>query len=117
MKGKVNFVNDILEINMREISFEFFGFKSYKIDPPVVSVPSRYIGFDVYISGTFNHELSVLVCYKKISENQYEMVKLYELSSPTHRNTPEAEMAARYFQNNYLVKKCGYDISTIMHSP
>jgi hypothetical protein len=120
LEEKVSFKDDILRttitrhnnktmknIKMRELSFSFFGFKCFKIHPLLISVPGRYDGFDVLLAGNFNHEMDVLVCYKKV-DRTIEKIRICELGRDTC--SPEAEMAVRYFSENYLRKKCRFSI-------
>jgi hypothetical protein len=113
MKGKVSFKDDILRINMRRVSYSAHGFKVYKISPPIISVRDHIrgkgCGFDLYVSGRFNHELSLVACYAKLGDWKYAMVKLYELTN-TSGSSAEAEMAVRSIEQKYLRERCRYEI-------
>jgi hypothetical protein len=108
--GKVSFEDDIMEIKMRKISFSLAGFNGYEINPPIISVPGRYLGFDLYLTGRYSQELRVIACYAKIEEKKFSLAKIYELSGKGHRCSVEAEMTVRYFENHFLKRKCGIDI-------
>lgn len=109
MKGKVSFEEDILQIHFRNVSYYKLGFKIYKMTPPIISVPKRYLGFDLYISGEFTRELSIIACYAKLDNDKYELVKIYDLGGKQHCPL-ETEMTVRFFERQYLIKKCGFEI-------
>lgn len=111
-KRKVSFSDDILDIPARTVDFEFHGFQCYKIQPQIVSVPTRFVGFDCYISGDFKRAekslTEILACYKEITPGKYQRVKLYRL---TDSNAFECSFVVGYFESAYLRKQCHLEIS------
>lgn len=120
--GKVSVKDDIIpaaiayqrskiidNIRMRRLSFTFDGFEIFKIPGPglFVSIPGRYIGWDILLFGEFNGPREVLASYKKIDKRRYELIRVCELNG---NFSAEGRMICRHFTNAFLRRICGFNI-------
>ena len=110
-KGNKEIAEAIFDLPKRKKVFQFISLKCYKVDPPVISVPKRYSGFDIYITGLFQRKIDPIVelmaSYNLLGESKYARVNIYNLSN---MNKAEAELYVGYFERNYLTKQCKLEI-------
>ena len=110
-KGNIEIANAVFDIPARKINFEFHGISSYKISPHILSLPGRFFGFDVYLTGVMdrkrNPNIDIVACYKRMSPGVYCRRKMFLLVKGSYA---ECDFIVLYFELFYLRKRCKFKI-------